>query len=126
MKSAFVAIVGSPSAGKSTLLNKITNAESKVGAFDFTTLDVIPGMMDYKGAKIQIFDVPGIVHGAASGKGRGKELVQEMRGEVFRWTTIHSRPGGGMRIVTQGGIWKDIGMADPFQYMLDDFVAEAS
>ena len=62
----------------------------------------------------------------ATGKGNGRELIQDMRGEVFRWTTIQNRPGGGMRIVTQGGIWKDISLVDPFQFMLDDFVAEAS
>jgi hypothetical protein len=76
---ASVAILGFPSVGKSTLINKLTNVESKVGSYDFTTLDCIPGMMFYNNARIQLLDMPGIIEGASQSKGRGREALSLIR-----------------------------------------------
>lgn len=76
---ATIALVGFPSVGKSTLINALTNAGSLVAAYDFTTQNAIPGIMQYNGAKIQIIDIPGIIDEASKGKGEGRKVISVAR-----------------------------------------------
>lgn len=74
-----VALIGFPSVGKSSLLNKVTDTESEAAAYEFTTLTCIPGNLMLNDTKIQMLDLPGIIEGASSGKGRGREVIAVAR-----------------------------------------------
>eukprot|EP00551_Chaetoceros_affinis_P000271 CAMPEP_0203657500 /NCGR_PEP_ID=MMETSP0088-20131115/45038_1 /ASSEMBLY_ACC=CAM_ASM_001087 /TAXON_ID=426623 /ORGANISM="Chaetoceros affinis, Strain CCMP159" /LENGTH=125 /DNA_ID=CAMNT_0050518831 /DNA_START=80 /DNA_END=453 /DNA_ORIENTATION=- len=61
---ARVALIGFPSVGKSTLLSTLTSTESLAANYEFTTLTCVPGTMHYKGSRVQVLDLPGIIEGA--------------------------------------------------------------
>lgn len=69
-----VGFIGLPNAGKSTLLNAFTNATSAIGAYPFTTLE--PHLGDLFGYVLA--DIPGLVEGAATGKGLGHTFLRHV------------------------------------------------
>lgn len=73
--SAKIALIGFPSVGKSTLLTELTDTESESAGYAFTTLTAISGNIFYRGTKLQLLDLPGIIEGAAHGKGRGRQVI---------------------------------------------------
>lgn len=72
---ADIGLVGEPSAGKSSLLKELTNANPKIGDYPFTTLDPNLGVCE----NLTIADIPGLIEGASEGKGLGFKFLQHIK-----------------------------------------------
>ncbi len=75
---ADIGFVGFPNAGKSSLMNMLTNARSKVAPYPFTTKIPQLGMMRYYGRDVVIADIPGIIEGASEGAGMGFKFLKHI------------------------------------------------
>jgi len=72
---ADVGLIGLPNAGKSSLLGRLTRADSKVGDYPFTTTSPVLGTIDSDDRQAVVADIPGLIEGAAEGAGLGHEFL---------------------------------------------------
>lgn len=75
---ADVGLVGLPNAGKSTVIQSITNVKPKIADYAFTTLVPNLGVMEWKGHSLVIEDVPGLIEGASEWKGLGFQFLKHI------------------------------------------------
>ena len=75
---ADIGIIGLPNAGKSTLIQSVTNVRPKIADYPFTTLVPNLGVMEHKGQNLILEDVPGLIPGASEGKGLGIQFLKHI------------------------------------------------
>lgn len=94
-------MIGFPSVGKSTLLTALTGTKSEAAAYEFTTLTCIPATIHYNDAKLQLLDLPGIIEGAAHGRGRGRQVIAVCKSaDLLLMVLDAARPNAHKAILT--------------------------
>jgi small GTP-binding protein len=78
--AAQVALVGAPNAGKSSLLQAISNVQIKTGDYAFTTTRPVPALTRIGGVLVQLVEIPGLLERAMEDRGRGRALLGVLRG----------------------------------------------
>jgi small GTP-binding protein len=78
--AAQIALVGPPNAGKSSLLQALSNVQIKTGDYAFTTTRPVPALIRIRGVLVQLVEIPGLIEGASEDRGGGRALLGVVRG----------------------------------------------
>jgi small GTP-binding protein len=91
--AAQVALVGPPNAGKSSLLQALSNVQIKTGVYAFTTLRPVPALTRIRGVLVQLVEIPGLIEGAHEDRGGGRALLGVLRNaDAILWCHACDRP----------------------------------
>jgi small GTP-binding protein len=77
--AAQIALVGAPNAGKSSLLQALSNVQIKTGDYAFTTTRPVPALTRIRGVLVQLVEIPGLIEGANDDRGGGRALLGVLR-----------------------------------------------
>ncbi|MFX0117363.1 MAG: GTPase, partial [Candidatus Hodarchaeota archaeon] len=78
-EEAQLSLIGLPNSGKTSFLNQLTGSSYDVGDFPFTTVKPTPGVINCKGARLQIVDLPPLVNGSSEGVSQGTKVLSAIR-----------------------------------------------
>src|SRR5215213_3262563 len=92
--AAQIALVGPPNAGKSSLLQALSNVQIKTGDYAFTTTRPVPALIRIRGVLVQLVEIPGLIEGASEDRGGGRALLGVVRSaDALMLCHDASRPG---------------------------------
>jgi small GTP-binding protein len=98
--AAQVALVGAPNAGKSSLLQGLSEIRIKTGDYAFTTLRPVPALTRIGGVLVQLVEIPGLIEGAHEDRGGGKALLGVLRNaDAIVWCQAVTAPLDQLRVV---------------------------
>lgn len=98
--AAQIALVGAPNAGKSSLLQALSEIQIRTGDYAFTTLRPVPALTRIGGVLVQLVEIPGLIEGAHDDRGGGRALLGVLRNaDAIVWCQAVSSPLDELRVV---------------------------